>query len=134
MLINMYTTRTFFPVSYNHLTLSSHSPFYLYLEMAYQEIRVGGGDERMRKQNPAGAAVVVVYYTKMEPENKVVKLSPNEELPSRVWPKPKHGSVIPAKRRSVKRMMFDQIVQFIAHVLCPRNKANSSSIKKTKTM
>jgi hypothetical protein len=77
----------------------------------------------MRKQNPAGAAVVVVvYYTKMETEKKVVKLSPNEELPSRVWPEPKHGSVIPAKRRSVKRMMFDQIVQFIAYVLCPKTK------------
>ncbi|GMY36363.1 hypothetical protein FCV25MIE_31605 [Fagus crenata] len=84
-------------------------------------------DKTMRKQNPASAAmVVVVYYTKMEPENKVVKLSPIEELPRQVWAEPKQGSVFPAKRRLVKRMMFDQFVQFIAHVLCPRNKANNS--------
>uniref|UniRef100_A0A2N9H7Z1 Uncharacterized protein n=1 Tax=Fagus sylvatica TaxID=28930 RepID=A0A2N9H7Z1_FAGSY len=69
----------------------------------------------MRKQNPGGV---------------VVKLSPNEELPSGVRPrfnKPKHGGVIPAKRRSVKRMMFNQFVQSIAHLFRARSQANSSS-------
>ena len=44
---------------------------------------------------------------------KVVKLNPNEELArskTEPWFKPKIGSVIPAKRRLVKRMMFDYIL------------------------
>ena len=84
------------------------------------------------KLNPDG----VVFYTKIEPEpeKKVMKLGPIEELapvvgterPVIPWlNKAKHGSVIPAKRRSVKQMMFDQFVQFIAHVLCPGKKNNT---------
>ena len=90
----------------------------------------------MRKQNPGDQSVL---YTKMdEPEKvKVVKLSPSEEHASFQFRfnKPKHAiaSVIPAKRRSVKRMMFDDFVQFIANALCPRNEPNGSSFKKTST-
>ncbi len=74
------------------------------------------------KLNPSG----VVVYTKIEPEKKMVKLSPSQELAPVIWfNKAKHGSVIPAKRRSVKRMMFDQFVQSIAHLFCSHNKANS---------
>ena len=78
----------------------------------------------MRKQNPG--------------ESVVMKLSPtSEELASVQFSfsfnKPKHASVIPGKRRSVKRMIFDDFVQFIAHVVRPRNEANGSSFKKTKS-
>uniref|UniRef100_A0A2N9HG44 Uncharacterized protein n=1 Tax=Fagus sylvatica TaxID=28930 RepID=A0A2N9HG44_FAGSY len=68
------------------------------------------------KLNPGG----VVVYTKIEPEKMVVR---TEQVP---WfNKAKHESVIPTKRRTVKRMMFNQFVQFIAHVLCSRNKTNT---------
>ena len=80
----------------------------------------------MRKQNPG--------------ESVVMKLSPtSEELASVQFSfsfsfnKTKHASVIPGKRRSVKRMIFDDFVQFIAHVVRPRNEANGSSFKKTKS-
>lgn len=71
-------------------------------------------------------------------ESVVMKLSPtSEELASVQFSfsfnKTKHASVIPGKRRSVKRMMFDDFVQFIAHVVRPRNEANGSPFKKTKT-
>ena len=91
----------------------------------------------MRKQNPDG---VVVVYTKIEPAEKVnssEELAPvRAEVPVQFrFNKPKHESVIPAKRRSVKRMMFDEFVQSIVHLFRPRNKANtnSSSFNKTKT-
>ena len=88
----------------------------------------------MRKQNPGESAV----YTKTKIElEKVVKLSSSsEELTAPLQfrlNKLKHASVIPAKRRTVKRMMFDDFVQFIAQVLSPRNKPNSSSFKKIET-
>ena len=71
---------------------------------------------KMMKLNPGG----VVVYTKIEPEKMVVR---TEQVP---WfNKAKHGSLIPAKRRSVKQMMFDQFVQFIAHVLYTRKKTNT---------
>ena len=72
---------------------------------------------------------------KQNPVESVVKLSPSEE-PASVqfrFNKPKHASVFPAKRRSVKRMMFDDFVQFIANALCPRNEPNCISFKKTNT-
>ncbi|KAE8100512.1 hypothetical protein FH972_018407 [Carpinus fangiana] len=52
-----------------------------------------------------------------EVPKKVAKLNPDEEpagSKTQPWFKPKHGSVIPAKRRSVKRMMFDWLVQSIS--------------------
>ncbi|KAK4602561.1 hypothetical protein RGQ29_011553 [Quercus rubra] len=63
---------------------------------------------------------------KQNPVESVVKLSPSEEPASVqfMFNKPKHASVFPAKRRSVKRMMFDDFVQFIANALCPRNEPN----------
>ena len=102
----------------------------------FAENKLTRGETMMRKQNPGDQSVV---FTKMdEPEKvKVVKLSPSEELASSQFRfnKPKHAvaSVIPAKRRSVKWMMFDDFVQFIANALCPRNEPNGSSFKKTKT-
>ena len=102
----------------------------------FAENKLTRGETMMRKQNPGDQSVL---YTKMdEPEKvKVVKLSPSEEHASFQFRfnKPKHAiaSVIPAKRRSVKRMMFDDFVQFIANALCPRNEPNGSSFKKTST-
>ena len=87
-------------------------------------------EPKMMKLNPSG----VVVCSKIEPEKMVVKLSSIEELapvgtepvgPVPWFNKAKHVSVIPAKRRSVKQMMFDQFVQFIAHVLCTRKKTNT---------
>jgi hypothetical protein len=40
--------------------------------------------------------------------------------------KPKKGGVIPPKRRLVKRMMFDPILQSIATFLCPHRHPSSS--------
>lgn len=87
----------------------------------------------MRKQNPGDQSV---GYTKIDEPEKVVKLSPSEELASVQFRinKPEHTSVIPAKRRSVKRMMFDDFLQFIANALCHRNEPNRSSFKNTRTV
>lgn len=74
----------------------------------------------MRKQNPGESAL---------------KLSPSEE-PASVqsrFNKPSHAIVFPAKRKSVKRLMFDDFVQFIANAFCPRNEPNCISFKKTRT-
>jgi hypothetical protein len=43
--------------------------------------------------------------------------------------KPKKGGVIPPKRRSVKRMMFDSILQSIATLLCPHRHPSPSDIR-----
>ncbi|KAG7941125.1 hypothetical protein I3843_16G023000 [Carya illinoinensis] len=46
---------------------------------------------------------------------------------------PKKGSVIPAKRRLVKRMMFDSIVQIITSLFCSCGGSSSGvSITKSK--
>ncbi|KAB1202396.1 hypothetical protein CJ030_MR8G020193 [Morella rubra] len=81
--------------------------------------------EIVTKLNPGGEVVCA----KVEPERKAVSLSPGHELVrlrTESWFKPKRGSVIPAKRKSVKRM-FDLIVQSIAHVLCARPLPSSSA-------
>ena len=70
------------------------------------------------KLNPG----VALVCTKVEPE-KVTKSCLSEPLArfrTEPWFKPKIGSIIPAKRRSMKRMMFDQMACSIAHVFCPR--------------
>jgi hypothetical protein len=43
--------------------------------------------------------------------------------------KPKNGSVIPAKRRLVKTMMFDYIVQSISCLLCSCGSSSSGAPK-----
>jgi hypothetical protein len=78
---------------------------------------------------------------KLNPDGQV--LCANMELVKVVKFKPKIGSVIPAKRVSVKRMMFDYLAQSIAQLVRPRRppsssaatqsgKPNSSSFKKSK--
>jgi hypothetical protein len=69
--------------------------------------------EVVMKLNAAGVGVVV--HTKVEPE-KAVKISP--EIGSGIW----------AKRRSVKRMMYDYVAQSIAHVFRPRPPPSSSAL------
>jgi hypothetical protein len=69
--------------------------------------------EVVMKLNAAGVGVVV--RTKVEPE-KAVKISP--EIGSGIW----------AKRRSVKRMMYDYVAQSIAHVFRPRPPPSSSAL------
>ena len=85
----------------------------------------------MRKQKPGEPVAYTMTKTKTKIElEKVVKLSSSEELSSLQFCRfneLKHASVIPAKR-TVKRMMFDDFVQFIAHVLSPRNKPSSFKI------
>ncbi|KAG2665852.1 hypothetical protein I3760_15G027400 [Carya illinoinensis] len=62
----------------------------------------------------------MVRYVVKEPDYKVVTPKPDENpvgpkttpMPPRF--KPKAGSVFPAKRRSVKRMMLDSFIQFLA--------------------
>ena len=85
----------------------------------------------MRKQKPGEPVAYTITKTKTKIElEKVVKLSSSEELSSLQFCRfneLKHASVIPAKR-TVKRMMFDDFVQFIAHVLSPRNKPSSFKI------
>nr|POF11057.1 hypothetical protein CFP56_13573 [Quercus suber] len=86
----------------------------------------------MRKQKPGEPVPYTMTKTKTKIElEKVEKLSSSEELSSLQFCRfneLKHASVIPAKRRTVKRMMFDDFVQFIAHVLSPRNKPSSFKI------
>lgn len=43
------------------------------------------------------------------------------------WFKPKKGSVYPAKRRLVKKMMFDEIVHFILSCFGTHIKRNSTN-------
>ncbi|XP_059455776.1 uncharacterized protein LOC132185968 [Corylus avellana] len=65
------------------------------------------------KLNPDGKGV----WDDVEKPEKVAKLNPDEEpAGSKTQPrfKPKVGSVIPAKRRLVKRMMFDWFVRSIS--------------------
>lgn len=103
------------------------------LEKVFVEKRLARGETMMRKQNPGDQSV---GYTKIDEPEKVVKLSPSEELASVQFRinKPEHTSVIPANRRSVKRMMFDDFLQFIANALCHRNEPNRSSFKNTRTV
>ncbi|KAI8014584.1 hypothetical protein LOK49_LG05G02485 [Camellia lanceoleosa] len=60
----------------------------------------------------------------------VVVMKPIEEVfESKTEPrfKPKKGSVIPAKRRLVKTMMFNCIVESIASLFCFRSHNNNGS-------
>ncbi|KAG2665857.1 hypothetical protein I3760_15G027900 [Carya illinoinensis] len=62
----------------------------------------------------------MVRYEVKEPGHKVVMPKPDEDpVGTKTAPepprfKPKAGSVFPAKRRSVKRMMLDSFIQFLA--------------------
>lgn len=91
--------------------------FYTELWMVKKLISSGGRDQAV--------------CNKVEPELKLVlNFSPSEErLPPmfrREEPlfKRKIGSLIPAKRRLVKRMMFDYIVNIITHVFCARRQSS----------
>ena len=72
----------------------------------------------------------MVIMSAMSEAGMVVKLNPDREMEKVVkfstepLFKPKIGSVIPAKRRSVKRMMFDYLA---AHLVRPRRRPPSSS-------
>nr|POF10193.1 hypothetical protein CFP56_14133 [Quercus suber] len=71
--------------------------------------------EMFMKLNPSGG----VICTNMEPK-KVVKSSPSEEqvtVTEPIWlNKQKPGSVIPAKRRSVKGMVFKYVAESVENV------------------
>ncbi|KAB1204895.1 hypothetical protein CJ030_MR7G015271 [Morella rubra] len=67
--------------------------------------------------------------------DEVVKLNPDEESArskAEPWFKPKHGSVFPAKRRSVMRMMVDRMVQSVAPVSHPAGCPSSSGATQSK--
>lgn len=66
-----------------------------------------------KKLNLAGSEVIIVACPKKEPE--MVEISDP-------WFKPNKGrsSVVPVKRRSVKRMIFDSIVNSISSIFFPR--------------
>jgi len=69
-----------------------------------------------------------------EPE-KVAKLNPDEEpagSKTQPWFKPKKGSVIPVKRRSVKRMMFDWLVQSLSSRTSVSGASQSNNTKGSK--
>jgi hypothetical protein len=69
--------------------------------------------EMAMKLNPDGQGL----WDGVEKPEKVAKLNPDEEpAGSKTQPlfKPKVGSVIPAKKKLVKRMMFDCLAQFIS--------------------
>jgi hypothetical protein len=78
------------------------------------------------KPNP-GQQVGHVANTRPE---KALKPKPCEELIGAVAEtrfKPKRGGLIPPKRKTVKRMMFDSIVEDIASVFCFRQYSSSSA-------
>ena len=95
--------------------------------------------EMFMKLNPSGG----VICTNMEPK-KVMKSSPSEEqvtVTEPIWlNKQKPGSVIPAKRRSVKGMVFKYVADSVENVFgapclpSKSNKAKSCSSKKGKTI
>ncbi|KAK9265340.1 hypothetical protein L1049_027255 [Liquidambar formosana] len=62
----------------------------------------------------------------------VVELQPaGEEVveaKTEPWFKPKIGSVFPARRRLVKRMIFDYIVQSFASLFCSRGRPSSFDV------
>jgi hypothetical protein len=69
--------------------------------------------EMAMKLNPDGQGL----WDGVEKPEKVAKLNPDEEpAESKTQPlfKPKVGSVIPAKKKLVKRMMFDCLAQSIS--------------------
>ncbi|KAG2665851.1 hypothetical protein I3760_15G027300 [Carya illinoinensis] len=76
----------------------------------------------MKKLSPGTSQAEVC--NKVEPDWKLVwNFSASEERPSmfsreKPWFKPKVGGLIPAKRRLVKRMMFDYIANSITRVFC----------------
>ncbi|KAG6620698.1 hypothetical protein I3842_Q054100 [Carya illinoinensis] len=75
------------------------------------------------KAKTTGEVVEAVNSSNHEEEAVVAKTQP--------WFTPKKGSVIPAKRRLVRRIMFDSIVQFIASLLCSCG-GSSSGVSITK--
>ncbi|KAG2663280.1 hypothetical protein I3760_16G020800, partial [Carya illinoinensis] len=76
----------------------------------------------------------VIWHTK----RKIGREKPGERLlvkqnQNATWFTPNKGSVIPAKRRLVKRMMFDSIVQIITSLFCSYGGSSSGvSITKSK--
>jgi hypothetical protein len=79
----------------------------------------------LMKPNP-GQQVGHVANTRPE---KALKPKPCEELIGAVAEtrfKPKRGGLIPPKRKTVKRMMFDSIVEDIASVFCFRQYSSYS--------
>ena len=81
------------------------------------------------KLNPSGG----VICTNMEPK-KVVKSSPSEEqvtVTEPIWlNKQKPGSVIPAKRRSVKGMVFKYVAESVENVFgAPCLPSSSDALK-----
>jgi hypothetical protein len=56
----------------------------------------------------------------------VANTSPEKALKETRF-KPKRGGLIPPKRKSVKRMMFDSIVEDISSVFCFRSSTSTSS-------
>ena len=68
----------------------------------------------------------------MEMEMEMVKLNPAAELADGFYTKPwlnkqKLGSVIPKKRKSVKRMVFERLAQFIVQVFSPSLPSSSGA-------
>ncbi|KAJ1387355.1 hypothetical protein SESBI_40015 [Sesbania bispinosa] len=51
----------------------------------------------------------------------------SEETQTEAWHKPKNGSVFPAKRRSVKQMMWDRMVESTANKTVQRTTSKSNN-------
>jgi hypothetical protein len=82
----------------------------------------------LTKLNP-GDQQVGVANTRPE---KALKPKPCQELirPKAETPfKPKPGGLIPAKKRSVKRMIFDDIVEHISSIFCFRRPSSSPAFQ-----
>jgi len=82
----------------------------------------------LMKLNP-GDQQVGVANTRPE---KALKPKPCQELigPKAETPfKPKPGGLIPPKKRSVKRMMFDEFVEQISSVFCFRHPPSSVALQ-----
>lgn len=65
-------------------------------------------------------------------EMEMVKLNPAAELADGFYTKPwlnkqKFGSVIPKKRKTVKRMVFERLAQFIVQVFSPSRPSSSGA-------
>ncbi|KAG2665859.1 hypothetical protein I3760_15G028100 [Carya illinoinensis] len=81
----------------------------------------------------------MVCYEGKEPGHRVVMPRPDEDpvgpktapVPPRF--KPKAGSVFPAKRRSVKRMMLDSFIQFLARNFRRPGRPSSSAASQSKS-
>jgi hypothetical protein len=82
--------------------------------------------EMLMKLNAGDQQVAGIANAKPE---KALKPKPCQEL---IGPKaetrfkPKPGGLIPPKKRSVKRMMFDYVVEHISSVFCFRHPSPSS--------